>query len=109
MKKMKMPKQIGWLLPGLRVKRWFALIFAGTLLMTLGILILFDIRPVFYTMQFVSKIANTISTEWLAFGIVMIGAAFFFKGWRMTNLLFLIYRTVKTVISYLKIYTAKEN
>lgn len=86
MKKMKMPKQIGWLLPGLRVKRWFALIFAGTLLMTLGILILFDIRPVFYTMQFVSKIANTISTEWLAFGIVMIGAAFFFKGWRMTNL-----------------------
>ena len=86
MKKFKMPKQIGWLLPGLQVKRWFALIFVGTLLMTLGILILFDIRPVFYTMQFISKIANVISTEWLAFGVVMIGAAFFFKGWRMTNL-----------------------
>ena len=86
MKKFKMPKQIGWLLPGLQVKRWFALIFVGTLLMTLGILILFDIRPVFYTMQFISKVANVISTEWLAFGVVMIGAAFFFKGWRMTNL-----------------------
>ena len=86
MKKFKMPKQIGWLLPGLQVKRWFALIFVGTLLMTLGILILFDIRPVFYTMQFISKVANIISTEWLAFGVVMIGAAFFFKGWRMTNL-----------------------
>lgn len=86
MKRIKLPKQIGWLLPGLQVKRWFALIFIGALFMTIGILILFDIKPVFYTMQFISKIANTISTEWLAFGIVMIGAAFFFKGWRMTNL-----------------------
>ena len=86
MKKIKMPKQIGWLIPGLQVKRWFALILVGALLITFGVLILFDIKPVFYTMQFISKIANTISTEWLAFGIIMIGAAFFFKGWRMTNL-----------------------
>mgnify|MGYP002623976680 CR=1 FL=1 len=86
MKKLKMPKQIGWLIPGLQVKRWFALIFIGTLLMTFGILILFDIKPVYYTMQFISKIANTVSTEWLAFGIIMIGAAVFFKGWQKTNL-----------------------
>lgn len=86
MKKIRMPKQMGWLVPGLQVKRWFALILVGTILMTFGILILFDIRPVYYTMKFISKIANTVSTEWLAFGIIMIGAAFFFKGWRMTNL-----------------------
>lgn len=86
MKKIKIPKQIGWLIPGLQVKRWFALFFIGTLLMTFGILILFDIKPVYYTMQFISKIANTISTEWLAFGIIMIGAAIFFKGWQKTNL-----------------------
>ena len=47
-------KSIIWLTPGLRVKRWFALIFIGTVLMTIGILILFDIKPVFYTMQFIS-------------------------------------------------------
>ena len=86
MKNIKMPKQIGWLIPGLQVKRWFALTFIGTVLMTLGILILFDIKPVYYTMQFISKIATKISTEWLAFGIVMIGAALFFKGWQKTNL-----------------------
>ncbi len=86
MKKIRMSKQMGWLVPGLQVKRWFALILVGTILMTFGILILFDIRPVYYTMKFISKIANTVSTEWLAFGIIMIGAAFFFKGWRMTNL-----------------------
>ncbi len=85
-KKIKIPKQARWLIPGLQVKRWFALIFLGTVLMTIGILILFDIKPIFYTMQFISTIANKISTEWLAFGIVMIGAAIFFKGWQKTNL-----------------------
>ena len=86
MNKFKVPRQIGWLIPGLQVKRWFALILVGTILMTVGILILFDIKPVYYTMQFIRVVANTVSTEWLAFGIVMFGAAFFFKGWRMTNL-----------------------
>lgn len=85
-KKIKMPKQAGWLIPGLQVKRWFAMIFAGTALMTVGILILFDLQPIWNTMQFISKIATKISTEWLAFGIVMIGAAIFFKGWQKTNL-----------------------
>ena len=40
-KKIKMPKQAGWLVPGLQVKRWFALILVGAVLMTVGILILF--------------------------------------------------------------------
>ena len=86
MKKIKMPKQAGWLIPGLQVKRWFALIFVGAVLMTVGILILFDLQPIYNTMQFISKVATKISTEWLAFGVVMIGAAVFFKGWQKTNL-----------------------
>lgn len=86
MKKLKIPKQVKWLVPGLQVKRWFALIFVGTVLMSLGILILFDIKPIYYTMQFISQVATKISTQWLAFGIVMFGAAIFFKGWQKTNL-----------------------
>lgn len=85
-KKIKMPKQAGWLIPGLQVKRWFAMIFAGAVLITIGILILVDLQPIYNTMQFISKIANTISTEWLAFAIIMFGAAVFFKGWQKTNL-----------------------
>ena len=83
---MRIPKDAGWLIPGLQVKRWFALIFLGALLITLGILILFDIKPIFYTMQFVRAIANNVSTEWLAFAFCMFGAAMFFKGWQKTNL-----------------------
>ncbi len=85
-KNMKMPIDAKWLVPGLQVKRWFALILFGAVLMTLGVLILFDIRPVFYTMEFVRKIAMNLSTEWIAFAFVMIGAGLFFKGWQKTNL-----------------------
>ena len=85
-KNVKMPEDVKWLMPGLQVKRWFALIFLGTVLMTLGILILFDIKPVFYTMEFIRKVAMNLSTEWLAFAVVMFGAGIFFKGWQKTNL-----------------------
>lgn len=83
---MKMPEEARWLVPGLQVKRWFALIFLGAVFMTLGVLILFDVRPIFYTMEFIQKIARNVSTEWIAFAIVMFGAGMFFKGWTKTNL-----------------------
>lgn len=83
---MRMPKDAAWLMPGLQVKRWFAMIFVGASLMAIGFLILCDIRPVFYTMQFIQKVAMKVSTEWIAFAIVMFGAGIFFKGWQKTNL-----------------------
>ncbi len=83
---MKIPKDAGWLVPGLQVKRWFALIFIGAVMMALGFLILCDIKPVFYTMEFIRKVASKSSTEWLAFTVIMFGAAIFFKGWQKTNL-----------------------
>lgn len=83
---MKIPKDAGWLIPGLQVKRWFALIFVGAVLMVLGFLILCDIKPIFYTMEFIRKVAMNFSTEWLAFAIIMLGGAVFFKGWQKTNL-----------------------
>ena len=82
----RIPEDAGWLVPGLRVKRWFAMIFLGTVLMTLGILVLIDVRPVFYIMEFIKKMASKVSSGWFAFAFVMFGAATFFKGWKETNL-----------------------
>ena len=81
-KNVKMPEDVKWLIPGLQVKRWFMLIFLGAAMMTLGVLILIDIKPIFYTMEFIRKIALHASTEWLAFSVLMFGAALFFKGCR---------------------------
>ena len=50
---MKMPKEAGWLVPGLQIKRWFVLIFLGAVFMALGLLILCDMKPIFYTMEFI--------------------------------------------------------
>lgn len=83
---MKMPKSAGWLVPGLQVKRWFAMIVLGAMMMTIGFLILCDIKPVYYTMEFIRKIASVASSELIAFAIVLAGAGIFFKGWQKTNL-----------------------
>ena len=83
---MKMPKSAGWLVPGLQVKRWFAMIFLGALMMTIGFLILCDIKPVYYTMEFIKKVAEVASSELIATAIVLAGAGIFFKGWQKTNM-----------------------
>lgn len=83
---MKMPKDAGWLIPGLQVKRWFLLIFVGAVFIAIGLLILSDVRPIFYMMEFIKKFASKVTTEWIAFALVMFGMALFFKGWQKTNL-----------------------
>ncbi len=85
MKNIKMPKDIGWLLPGMQVKRWFALTFFGTLLMAFGAMILFNMRPVLLTFEFLRKFALSYSTEWIAVILIVLGAFLFFKSWQKTN------------------------
>ncbi len=79
-------KEAGWLMPGLEVKRWFALIFLGSLLITIGLMIFFNLRPVYFIMEFIRKIARTVPTDILSVLITIFGAFLFFKGWQKTNL-----------------------
>ena len=44
--KVKMPKDAIWLVPGLRIKRWFALIVLGSVLAAIGITLVFRLEPV---------------------------------------------------------------
>lgn len=83
---MKMPKDAGWLLPGLQVKRWFAMIFFGSLLILLGTMIVFNMRPVFFTMEFIRYIAEVAPSSAVGIAIVAIGVGLFFKGWQKTNI-----------------------
>lgn len=85
-KDIKMPKDAGWLLPGLQVKRWFAMIFFGSLLILLGTLIVFNMRPVFYMMEFIRRVAMNINTALVGIIVAAVGVIVFFKGWQKTNL-----------------------
>lgn len=85
-KDIKMPRDAGWLLPGLQVKRWFAMIFFGSLLIILGTMIFFNMRPVFFTMEFVRYIAERAHSGIVGIVVAALGAFLFFKGWQKTNL-----------------------
>ncbi len=85
-KNIKMPKTAGWLIPGLQVKRWFAMIFMGSLFVLLGIMIVFNMRPVFFAMEFIKLIAAKAPTGIVGLIIAIIGAFMFFEGWQKTNL-----------------------
>lgn len=82
----KMPKDAGWLMPGLQIKRWFAMIFIGSLLILLGAMIVFNMRPVFFTMEMIRYIAEAAPSGIVGLAIATIGVGFFFKGWQKTNL-----------------------
>ena len=82
----KVTKDVGWLIPGLNVKRWLFLIFFGSIMIVLGFLILMDIRPIYQTMELIRKAALILPTEILAVAVIVIGAGVFFKGWKNTTL-----------------------
>ena len=81
--KNKIPKKAGWLIPGLEIKRWFALIFLGSLLIVVGILTLSDPKQVY---DFLRDIESAVNVDILASVVIVLGALLFFKGWQKTNL-----------------------
>lgn len=86
-KKVNVTKDVGWLIPGLNVKRWLFLIFLGSVLMVLGLMIIADLRPIYLTMELIRKAAMILpSNNILAALFVIIGAYIFFKGWKKTTL-----------------------
>lgn len=80
-----MPKEAGWLLPGLQIKRWFVLIILGTFFSLLGVAILFNLRPIYFLVGILKYIAVTIHPEIIAIVLILLGAYFFLKGWKNTN------------------------
>ena len=83
--KIRMPKDAGWLLPGLQVKRWFGLIILGTVISLLGLCVLFNMRPVYFAVGILKYIAVTVNQELLGFILLLAGAYVFLMGWKNTN------------------------
>ena len=90
----RMPKTAGWLIPGLEIKRWFALIFVGSVFIILGILALSNPEQVYH---FLLDIKNSLNVDLVAAISILLGSLLFFKGWQKTNL------------SMLDIHTGKES
>ena len=79
-------KDVGWLLPGLEVKRWFFLIFLGSIMIVLGFMVLANVRPIYMTLELIRKAALVLPSNLLAAIFILVGAVIFFKGWQKTTL-----------------------
>jgi uncharacterized cofD-like protein len=83
--KIKIPKDVGWLLPGLKVKRWFGLIFIGAIFALLGFCIVFNMEPVYYAVGLLKYIATTVNQDVLGIIFLIVGFYLFLYGWKNTN------------------------
>ena len=79
-------KEVGWLLPGLEVKRWFLLIFFGSIMIVLGFMVLANVRPIYLTLELIRKAALVLPSNVLAAAFILVGSVIFFKGWQKTTL-----------------------
>jgi len=83
----RMPKEAVWLLPGLEVKRWFLFLIAGTIVATIGLCILMDLKPIYNLLTLTMKVGSSGFIPSSLIGIVFIfaGAYIFLKGWKHAN------------------------
>ena len=102
-------KDAGWLLPGLEVKRWFFLIFLGSIMIVLGFMVLANIRPIYITLELIRKAALILPSNVLAAIFILVGSVIFFKGWQKTTLSIIDMNTSKGNISLLeKLYRRRK-
>ena len=84
-KKVKMPKDAIWLVPGLKVKRWFALIIIGSVLAALGLTFLFKLEPIYFIVDTAKKIVHFMPPEPVGVVFILLGAIIFIQAWKKTN------------------------
>ena len=82
---LKIPRDAGWLLPGLEIKRWFVLIITGAILATVGLCIITNLRPIYSMIKMILKITQMLPPEIIGWFLIAAGAICFFIGWLKTN------------------------
>ena len=86
-KRVKMPSGTLWLVPGLKLKRWFFLIVLGSVIATIGVTFICKLEPIIFLYRWAKKLFfhnETISLI-VGFLFIVIGAITFVKAWQETN------------------------
>ncbi len=82
---LKIPKDAGWLLPGLEIKRWFILIITGAVLATIGLCIITNLRPIYSLINLIMRFTQTLPPQIIGWFLIITGALAFSIGWLKTN------------------------
>ena len=81
----KIPKDAGWLLPGLEVKRWFALLILGVVLASIGVCVILNLAPIQFLYNKILEIIQVLPSNILGIALIVLGGVCFFLGWLKTN------------------------
>ena len=84
-----MPKGTLWLVPGLKLKRWFALIVLGSVIAAIGFTLLFKMEPIYFLLKYAKKLFHTVQPELAGIVLIVAGAVIFLKAWQETNFSFM--------------------
>lgn len=84
-KRVRMPKDAIWLVPGIRVKRWFALSVIGSVLAAFGVTFLFKLEPLNYIVKTAKELFRIVPPEPVGVICIIAGAIFFIQAWKKTN------------------------
>ncbi|MEI8377771.1 MAG: gluconeogenesis factor YvcK family protein [bacterium] len=81
----KFPKTATFLLPGIRLKRWFLMIFIGAAFLATGAAIFLQLTPIHFVMEAIQKLAEHTPSHVTGLAFLFFGMVFFYFGWRKTN------------------------
>ena len=84
-KKVKVPKSAIWLIPGLRIKRWFLLIALGAITAAIGITFLFKLEPLYYIVDITKDLFHMVPPEPIGALLIFIGIILFIMSWKKTS------------------------
>ena len=85
-KKVKMPKDAIWLVPGLRIKRWFVLSIIGSTLAVVGATFVFKLEPLYYIVKTAKELFHVVPPEPVGALFIFVGAVLFILAWKKTNI-----------------------
>jgi len=86
-KRVKMPKQAIWLVPGLRIKRWFLMIFLASVIAVIGVTFLFKLEPLYYIVDKAKDLFHMVPPEPVGALLILVGFVLFILSWKKTNFL----------------------
>lgn len=79
------PKDAGWLIPGLEIKRWFFLIITGAVTATIGLCIICNLRPLYSLVNLIMRVTQMLPYEIIGWSLIVLGAVLFVAGWLRAN------------------------
>ena len=78
-------KNVIWLIPGIQIKRWFALSVTASVLAAIGVTFLFRLEPLYFMVEKARELFHVVPAEAAGIFLIFMGVILFILAWEKTN------------------------